>query len=251
MPTIRIATFNVFYGTEPVKIAAAIKSNQNLKNTDIILLQEIEAHADEGKERAGAIAEELGLGWIYAPARESGKETKLHGTHGLAILSKFPIKEFEIIPLRKYNLGYNSRKRIALNAIIDVDGDLIQVCNVHLDLRINIKDRISQITDVVDKIENHHIKKVVMGGDFNTTPILWALRLFPIFYSGQRKKFNIFLLKKGFQSEFLKIGYTMQQKLIKFSLDSIYSKGLKVTNFGIERDVKVSDHKPVWVDIQL
>jgi endonuclease/exonuclease/phosphatase family metal-dependent hydrolase len=251
MPIIRLATFNVFYGTDPEKIAKAIKANQNLKNADVIFLQEIEAHSDEAKERAGAIADELGLGWVYAPARESGKETKLHGTHGLAILSKFPIKEFEVIPLRKYNLGYNSRKRIALNAIIDVNGVLIQVSNVHLDLRINIKDRILQISEVVEKIDSHHIKKVVIGGDFNTVPLLWMLRLFPIFYSSQRKKFNNFLLDKGFSTKFTKIGYTMQQKIIRFSLDSIYTKELTIKDFGIERDLKVSDHKPVWVDIEL
>jgi endonuclease/exonuclease/phosphatase family metal-dependent hydrolase len=153
--------------------------------------------------------------------------------------------------LKEYKLAYNSRKRIALNAILEIHGELVQVCNVHLDLRINIKDRINQIADVLDKLNSHHIQKIIMGGDFNTVPIYWAGRMFPILYSRQRSKFNAFVHSKGFQTRLADIGYTMHQKIIKFSLDSIYTKGLDVSAFGIERDIKVSDHKPVWVDLEL
>ncbi|GAC1413123.1 MAG: hypothetical protein NVSMB66_4240 [Candidatus Doudnabacteria bacterium] len=251
MKKIRVATFNVFYGNEPQKIAQAIKDNPNLKEVDIMLLQEVEAHADELKERAQSIADELGLFCVYSPARASGKETKLNGTHGLAILSKFPIKEFEAIPLKKFNLRYNSRTRIALNAIIEVEHQLIQVCNVHLDLRINIKERTEQIEGLIKKLNDHQITKIIMGGDFNTVPLYWAARMFPIFYSPQKRKFNAFVSKSGFQTTHGKIGYTMHQRLIKFSLDSIYTKGLNYGAFGVERSLYVSDHKPVWVDIEL
>lgn len=248
---IRIATFNVFYGKDPNRIASAIKNNPNLKDADIFLLQEIEAHADEAKERAQAIADDLGLQCVYAPARESGKETKLFGTHGIAILSRFPIKEFQVVPLREYDLRYNTRKRIALNAVLEIDNQLVQVCNVHLDLRINIKDRLDQINDVLKKLDSHHIQKIILGGDFNTVPIYWAGRVIPIFYSNQRSRFHKFLKGAGYQTRLSDIGHTMEQKIVKFSLDSIYTKGVEISGFGVERDVSVSDHKPVWADIEL
>ncbi|MDB4939872.1 MAG: hypothetical protein JWO40_297 [Candidatus Doudnabacteria bacterium] len=249
--TIRVATFNVFYGDNPHKIGQAIRANKNLADADIILLQEVEAHSDEIKERATIIAEELGLSCIYAPARASGKETKLNGTHGLAILSRFTVKESQIIPLKKYNLHFNSRDRIALSAILQIDGELVQVCNVHLDLRINIKDRLDQITDLIEKLSSHQIKKIIIGGDFNTVPIFWAARVLPIFYSAQKNKFDKYILSKGYKGTVGKVGPTMHLKLLRFSLDDIYVKDLDFVKHAVERDLTVSDHKPVWADIQL
>ncbi len=249
--TIRIATFNVYSGKDTGKIAGAIRANKNISQAEIILLQEIEAHHIEAKERAQAIADELGYLCLYAPARDVISKAEIIGTHGLAILSKFPIKDYDVVSLKEFNLRYNSRKRIALNAILEIDDQLIQVCNVHLDLRINVQERIQQAAGIIDKLNTHHIQKIVMGGDFNTVPIYWAGRVLPIFYSRQKSKFNAFVQSQGFVSRLSDIGYTMHQKLIKFSLDSIYTKSLEVTAFGVERDIMVSDHKPVWVDIQL
>ncbi len=248
---IRVATFNVYYGRDTEKIANAIRENENIAKADIILLQEIEAHYSEAKARAQAIADELGYTCLYAPARDVVSKEEIVGTHGLAILTKFPITEYEVISLKEYDLRYNSRKRIALNAIVDIDGSLIQICNVHLDLRINIQERLDQIEDILEKLNAHHIQKIILGGDFNTVPIYWAGRVLPIFYSQQKSKFNAFVHSKGFQTRLADIGYTMHQKLVKFSLDSIYTKGLDVSAFGVERDVFASDHKPVWVDIEL
>ncbi len=248
MKTIRVATFNVYYGKNPEGIAVAIKANANLADADVILLQEIEAHESEAFERARIIAEELKMNFVYAPARDT---KKLGGTHGLAILSRYPVQALEVVPLREFNLRYNSRKRIAVTAIIDFEGTLVQVCNVHLDLRINIKERIAQIKDVIEKLNQHDVQRIILGGDFNTVPIFWAGRILPIFYARQRHTFNKFIHEQGFQTRLADIGHTMSQKVIRFSLDSIYSRGLEINAFGIERDIKVSDHYPVWVDFEL
>lgn len=243
--TIRLATFNVYYGRNPLKIAHAIRANKHLKRADVILLQEIEAYPDEAKERAREIAEALNFEFVYAPARE----TKRQGTHGLAILSRYPIKDSEIVPLPYYRSAFNSRKRIALNAIIDVGGKEVLISNVHLDLRINIKQRIEQARAVIKKLNAAKEQRIVMAGDFNTVPFYWLGRAVPIFYAGQRKKLNQYLKERGFETHLDEIGYTMNFAVLRLSLDSVYVKGVKIFNFGVERTVHVSDHKPIWVDI--
>ncbi len=248
---IRVATFNVYYAKNPGRIAAAIKENENLAGADVILLQEIEAHYTEAKARAQEIADLLGLYCLYAPARDVRSRTEILGTHGLAILTRFPIVSSEVLALKEYNLRYNSRKRIALNAVLNINGKLIQICNVHLDLRLNIDDRIAQAAEIIKNLNAHQIQKIIVGGDFNTVPIYWAGRMLPIFYARQKSKFNAFMHSRGFQTRLADIGYTMRQKLVRFSLDSIYTRGLDVSAFGIERQVEVSDHKPVWVDIEI
>jgi len=246
--TIRVATFNVCYCKNPEKTAAQIRDNPNLAQADVILLQEIEAHESEAYERAHVIAQELKMNFVYAPARDTKKPG---GTHGLAVLTRYPVQALEVVPLREFNLRYHTRRRIAVMAVVDFDGILVQVCNVHLDLRINVKERIEQVRDVIAKLNEHPIQKIIMGGDFNTVPLFWAGRILPIFYARQRHKFNQFLHEQGFQTRLADIGYTMNQKMIRFSLDSIYSRGLDANAFGIERDINVSDHKPVWVDFEL
>lgn len=249
---LRIATFNVFYGKDPSAISKAIKENENLSKADVILLQEIEAHPHETKARALQMAEFLDMRCIYTPARESTeKGVDEAGSHGLAILSKEKIKEFEVVPLSYFNLRYNSRKRVAVNAILEIEGKEVQISNVHLDNRLNIKDRILQIKDVLQKLQSHRVQAVVMAGDFNTVPFFWLGRVIPIFYSPQRKKFNRFLREEGFDTHMEEAGHTMAHRFLKLSLDSIYTKGVKVNKFGIERTVKVSDHWPVWVDIEV
>lgn len=248
----RIATFNVFYGKDPKAIATAIKANENLSKADVILLQEIEAHPHETKARALQIAELLNMRCIYTPARESTERgVEKAGSHGLAILSKEKIKEFEVIPLSYFNLRYRSRTRVAVNAILETGGQEIQICNVHLDNRLNIKDRITQINDVLQKLKSHRVQMVVMAGDFNTVPFFWLGRVIPIFYSSQRKLFNRYLREQGFDTHLEEAGHTLAHKFLKLSLDSIYTKGVKVTNFGVERDLKVSDHWPIWVDVEV
>lgn len=248
MPEIRIATFNVFYGQNPKRFSDAILQNENLAKADIILLQEVESYPEEGKGRAEYIAEDLQMNCVYTPARDTPIGG---GTHGLAILSRFPIKETEVVPLQFFRLGRNSRKRIAVNSIVDIDGTLIQVANVHLDTTLNFGARVKQAKAIVEHQKQNHIKKAVLAGDFNTTPFIFLLRLIPIFYSDQRSKFYRYLNANGFYTKLDKIGHTMRRRVFKFSLDSIFVRDLEIINFGIERSVSVSDHHPVWVDVLL
>lgn len=244
---LRVATFNVFYAKNPKRFSEAILSNENLSKADVILMQEVESYSSEGKARAEAIAEDLKMTCVYTPARDSG----IDGTHGLAILSRYPIKETEVVPLPFFRLARNSRQRIAVNSILDINGTQIQIANVHLDTTLNLGARLKQVKEIVEHVKNHPVQKAIIAGDFNTTPFIFLLRLIPIFYSDQRSKFYRYLTQNGFYTKLDKIGYTMRRKVFKFSLDSIFVKGLEIVGFGIERSVTVSDHHPVWVDILL
>ncbi len=244
---IRIATFNVFYAKNYLIFADAIKQNTVLNGADIILFQEIEAYPEEGRERAQHIAWHLGMHYIYVPARD----TDLGGTHGLAILSKYPIIESELIPLPFFNIHRHSRTRIAVNAIIDVNGKHILVSNVHLDTRLNINERTMQLGSLMKKIEEHQIKDVIIGGDFNTIPFRWAFRLMPYFYANQRKQLAKYFAEHNFQATLDRSLPTFASRFLRWSLDAIYSKNFDVLNAGVETNVKMSDHYPVWTDLAL
>ena len=244
---IKVATFNVHFGKRTEKIVKAIQENENLSQVDVLLLQEIEVRAREEKERACRIADGLGMYWVYAPARRINDVD----THGLAILSKYPILNYEVIQLEFFKLLRKSRTRIALNAEIQVGDEKVLVSNVHLDTTLNFAARASQIYSLIKRLKEHHVQKIIVGGDLNTLPFRFFMNSFPYYYENQTHKMYNFLREHGFESLMQKVEYTLKQGPLKWSLDAIYTRGLHMTHFGVERAVNVSDHKPVWADIRL
>ena len=75
-------------------VAAAISGDPHLSATDVLLIQEIEDHPGEGGSRASRLAAALKMAFVYAPARTEGD-----GTHGLAILSRYPLERVEVMEL--------------------------------------------------------------------------------------------------------------------------------------------------------
>lgn len=249
---LRLASFNVHYAPEPVKLAEGIRANPALARADVFLLQEIEAYESEGTSRTRWLAEALKLNYVYAPARA----TPAGGTHGLAILSRFPIRDVEIIPLKQFDLGRRTRQRIALAATLEVGEADLRVYNLHLDTRINPGDRLKQLSPVVTRARAHPIPRVVIAGDFNTNPFRWLGHVFPfhfpIFRANQAKAVDKFMAARGFETRFSKSGPTCRKGpfgLLRFRLDSIYTRGLQVRDFGVEWSVKVSDHSPLWIEV--
>src|SRR5438552_2059887 len=84
MNHMRIVTFNVHYCKNPNLVAEAFKKNANLRDADVILLQEVEEHVREEISRVKKIAQALQMEHAYAPARNIAAM----GTHGLAIVSR-------------------------------------------------------------------------------------------------------------------------------------------------------------------
>jgi endonuclease/exonuclease/phosphatase family metal-dependent hydrolase len=247
-PHIRLVTFNVHFGKNTSAIVKALKENKNLSSADVILMQEIESYRSEKIPRAQSIADKLGMHYVYAPARSIKNN---HDTHGLATLSRFPILDVEIIPLPQYRLAWHSRDRIALKVRIDIGGTHIKIINVHLDTLINANERLDQLKPAIDRALLDPKEISVIAGDFNTLPAYFIKRLIPAFLHNQRKVVDSFFLKHGFKTQIEEAEYTMRRGYIRFKLDSIYIRGAKAIKYGTEKDVMVSDHQPVWVDIAL
>lgn len=243
---IRVVTLNVHFGKDTDKIAQSLKGNPNLAEADIIMLQEIEAHRSEGAVRAARIARALKFKFVYAPARDIFLK---RGTHGLAILSRKPLRKVRIIKLPLYKLLLRSRPRIALAATAILHGKKIKLYNVHLDTTLNLNERVAQVQKVLGELDQAETDPVVLGGDFNMIPLLLVGRGVPVFYSNQKKKFHAFLRKQGFETKCETSGYTLRRGMVRFQLDGVYTKNASIIQSRVERSVRVSDHFPLWADI--
>ena len=239
---VRVVTFNVHFGADVPGLARAIRGNPRLNQADILLLQEIESHP--GDDRAARLAEALSLNLVYAPARIEGD-----GTHGLAILSRYPMRDLEVLSLKHYDLGFRgTRRRIAMAATVEMPGRAVRVYNVHLDTRLTPEERLLQLEPVVAEAVKQ--PAAIVGGDFNTiNAVSSLLPLVPVPLPGfsQAAGLDAYMQSKGFAAPFAGIGRTHR---FPMRLDAVYARGLKVEGEGKETSVTVSDHFPLWVDLQ-
>ena len=244
--TLRVATFNIQDGgAPPDEIARAFGADPGLAHADVVLLQEEEAFPEEAAPRAAELAQLLGMGWFYAPARPLDS-----GTFGDAILSRFPMSELEVIDLPH---AENKLQRIALRAALDLGGTTAYVTNMHLDTTINFTTRVLQIHPAV--IDAPPCSFV--GGDFNTNPYLWEHGDVPVVPDSvvvdtdQATLLDDYMTGLGFANGTASFGDTETKDGVASRLDSVYARQLVPGAGAVVRSVALSDHWPVWVDLKI
>lgn len=241
----RIATFNVEYGEDPDGLARAFAANPEVSRATVVLIQEVEAFPGEAAPRAQRLAEQLGYAWAYIPARAKGD-----GTHGLAILSRFPIENLEVMQLRETS---GDHPRIAVSAVIMIGTVPLRVIDVHLGTKLNIRDRILQLRPIVLDLAG----PVIVGGDVNTSPYLWSDEAIPVIPpaqivdTDQAPLLDDYMRAIGFDTPAAGVGPTERKYGVEARLDAFYTRGLVVTPAQVERTVAGSDHWPMWFDVEL
>jgi endonuclease/exonuclease/phosphatase family metal-dependent hydrolase len=246
---LRVITWNVEYGEGVEGLAAAVAGDPALAGAAVILVQEIESHPSEGTSRPQRLAEALGMGWAYAPAREEGD-----GTHGLAILSALPLENVMVKELAHVDLPVADYPRIALAADVVVGGAPLRLVDVHLDTRMSVSDRLVQLRPAVIDAP----AAAVVGGDFNMMPYVWAggaIPLAPVDQTAdtdQAPIIDAFMRALDFATPTAELGATQHSLLLgELRLDALYPRGIRAGASGIERDIDLSDHWPVWVDLSV
>lgn len=230
---VRIVTYNV-HGPLPENAASVysvLSADEQLRNADVWALQEV--RTSKTRNFAREMAQRLGINYAHAVARPRGG-----GWEGLSFLSRFPIKEAERLELPHLDTG--ERLRIGLFATISVGNKAISLCNVHLPIRMDHRKRADQLRLILDTFDHNRFPAQIVIGDFNTITV------------SLRRLYDTILEKKGFGTPFEGSAKTYQRYFfLRFKLDWIYLKRLRVLEYGIEQKVTASDHRPVWVDVQL
>lgn len=243
--SLRVVTWNAHLGADPEAQAAALLANPALAAADVYLLQEEEWWPSEHTTRASRLAEALGTGWVYIPGRQKGA-----GTHGLAILSRFPIESVEKMELPATD---NWKRRIAIKADVVVGALRVHVVDVHLETRINITDRILQLRPAVIDLPDD----AIVAGDVNTNPFVWEDGEVPLVPTAQVADtdqapiLDDYMRALGFATPAAGVGPTQETLGVQSRLDAIFVRGYGSGTAHVERSVTGSDHWPVWVDVQL
>ncbi len=238
--TLRVVTFNVHDQAGDL-IAQALQGSDALADADVVLLQEVREH--RGCSAACAAADRLGMTSIYAPGHAEGP-----GTEGVAILSRWPVRDLEIIELPRERVVWNSARRAAVAATIDTAAGPLRVFAVHLDNRLNPAARIRQLAPVLARAASHD-GAVLVGGDVNTNPFVWIGHVVPVPAGIQHRRLEHAVRAAGLDTPVAGSGATHQW--LQMRLDAIYTRGLRVPRFGVDAAVRISDHLPLWAEIEV
>jgi len=206
---------------------------------DLFILQEVAGSADGSTSMAKEMGKHYGMNYLFKPA-DPIKDGLMEG---LAIVSRYPIHDMEIIQLQHINLHFKNRDRIAMAVTLDAPSGQIRVINVHLDGRINKKQRLEQVGPVLEAADKTKLP-VLLAGDFNTEPILWVAHTVPI-VKGQNQvtPLETLVTSHNFTTPF---GSQVTFPLLHQKLDWIFLRGLKATHSGVT-DIPSSDHNAIWV----
>jgi len=248
---LRVVTWNVHFAADPDDLAAEL-ARSALADADVIAIQEVEAYPDEPATRAHRLADALGMTWAYAPARAPGVDGT--GTHGIALLSRFPLDNVEIRRLPYIDQPIHPRHRNALSADLVLGDRRVRFVVVHLDTRIDPADRIRQLDPAVTDLPEPAVDRVIVAGDFNTNPWTWVDDTVPltgteaIVGMEQAVVVDDYFDGLGFASAVSTDAATLRVPALAIRADDIYTSGLSITAAGVEH-VDGSDHWPVWADV--
>ena len=239
---IKIVSYNIRWrgGDELKHLAKLLHEDPEVGNASILCLQEV----DRKKKRTNnsntvkTLADELGLhyAWAAPPTAKPDNEEET----GVAILSVYPLTHVKRLVLP--HAGPGKRRRVALGATVDIDGRRWRVYSAHAETRIALDKKLQQYNAILEDLAQYpaDMPAIVMG-DFNT----WE----PNAGSKTIKLFTKAGLKTPFGGD-----KTFRRRVlfvpIELRLDWVWLRGLEATSYGIDRQIEVSDHWPLWTIVR-
>ena len=226
--------------TSADRILGELRSVAALRDADVFLLQEVKEEPTQ-KCVAYRLGTALLLHVAYAPAAAGVTD------RGLAILSRFPLRDVQIHALKPYNLHFHSRTRLALSATADTPWGPVRLSDTHLDTRLNTTDRLAQLDPVV-RDSAAFAGRRILGGDFNSNPFYWVERVLPLpAIRSQAYAVEEFMTRNGFQTAIPESAATFDY--LGMHLDWIWLAGLRPAGSRVI-PLDFSDHHAVWTRVE-
>lgn len=246
---IRLVTYNTRLGVDVASLGPYLQADPILADADVVLLQETDGTFDAVPSDAARLAESLAMGHAYAPTIELEE-----GTRGIAILSRFELRDVEVmfLPVLEETLLPES-SRAALGVVIDTPSGPLRIINVHLDVGLNVAERIVQLRPAVVDAPT----PVVVAGDMNTNDYVWAEGTIPLLPvdaaadTSQAAEVDDFMRALGYAAPTATFGATYDGLLEDYRLDAIYPRGVAARDGGVDRALELSDHWPIWLDLEV
>jgi endonuclease/exonuclease/phosphatase family metal-dependent hydrolase len=237
---LKIVSYNIRWrgGDDLRQLIKLLKDDPEIGGAQVIGLQEV----DRNKRRTGnvntarEIAEALGMryAWAAPPDTDGDDEEET----GVALLSVFPMTDVGRIVLT--HEGPERRRRVAVGATLQVGTNTLRVYSVHAETRMPVEKKVEHWRAVLDDLRDFpKVGAAIILGDFNTIKqkdVNAARRLF----AGE-----------GFTTPIPDERTTWKTFIVELKLDWLWLRGLEARSSGIDKDIDLSDHWPLWVKVKL
>lgn len=154
---------------------------------------------------------------------------------GVAILSRLPLQEITRIDLPWHDCAW--RPRLAMAATVKFGDEQLRVFNVHIDPHGPLGNQHQQTETVLETAQQHQGPIVILG-DFNTLSTHKAIEIRRLMES------------KDFVTPFPTKIATWRGVGLRYHADWIFVKGVRVDRWGVVKPLSVSDHWPIWAEIE-
>jgi endonuclease/exonuclease/phosphatase family metal-dependent hydrolase len=229
--------------------ARAFGAGRLLPRVDVLALQE----ADKRTRRTGGhhvaqeLAAELNMNWVHAPAgiprglKPAKRQWWLDfeepidlfdaGDTGVALLSRLPLSDVTRIDLPWHECPW--RPRLAMAATVAG----IRVFNAHVDPHAASGGQLAQLEVIAEQADRVSGPVIIMG-DFNTLSREKCLET------------RRFLESHGYDTPIPTGTATWRGAGLRMHADWIFSRGLEIAAWGVARPLHVSDHWPIWAEVE-
>lgn len=236
------------------RASRALSDGVRMPRVDIIALQE----ADKQTARAGGIhvarelAQKLQMHYVHAslniPRGEEAKSNQWYldfeehiapeemGDTGLAMLSSYPFSVAARVELPWTECAW--RPRLAIETVIEVGEKSLHFFNAHIDPHATTDEKLAQHAAIIERAQKANAPTILLG-DFNTLT------------SESRVRMRGLLESHGYKTPFADGTATWHAGLIRLHTDWIFVRDVNVTRWGVARRLGVSDHWPVWAELEL
>jgi endonuclease/exonuclease/phosphatase family metal-dependent hydrolase len=239
---LKIVSYNIHGPQEKgvEELFGVLERHPALRDAHVLALQEVNRYRKKTGRRnvAAELAKRLKMNYVYA-VENSYPESKGGGARGLAILSRLPLAGTERLELP--HRGPGGRLRIGLMATVQAGATAVRLCNTHLETRLAKEKKAEQMRLILQRLrETAPAQKMIVIGDFNTIT------------EATRKTLAAVLHEHGFTTPLRGDVKTFQRYFaVRTVLDWVYLKDLRVRDHKVEESITVSDHRPIWVEIDL
>jgi endonuclease/exonuclease/phosphatase family metal-dependent hydrolase len=232
----------------------AFTNGKLLPAVDVLALQE----ADKRTARTGGhhvaceLASHLRMNWIHAPAGiprgikpvkrqwwlDFEEPIGLHdeGDTGVALLSRLPMSDVARLDLPWQECPW--RPRLAMAATISIGSRQIRILNAHVDPHAASDGQLAQLEVLTAHAESTTLPTLILG-DFNTLSKQKCIET------------RRFLESRGYTTPYPTGTPTWRGGGLLMHADWIFSCGLNIARWGVAKPLNVSDHWPIWVEVDL
>ncbi|HYP51947.1 MAG TPA: endonuclease/exonuclease/phosphatase family protein [Pyrinomonadaceae bacterium] len=240
----KVVSYNIRWrgGDDLQRLVELLRKDAEVGGADIIGLQEVDRNKSRTRNvnTARLMADALGMhyAWAAPPTPPDDDAEPEEEETGVALLSLYPLADVRRIVLP--HEGPGKRRRVALGATVRVGNRDVRVYSVHGETRIKMEKRVEQLGAVLEDLRRlpPDVPSVVLG-DFNTIKgrdVRACVKLFT---------------ESGFTTPIPHDRSTFKVFLLKLKLDWIWLRGFEAVDSGIDRDIGLSDHWPLWVKVRL